>query len=37
MLFLNQLGVDAKTNIAFFNQPILKEYLASVQKKEKSI
>jgi hypothetical protein len=34
MLFLNQLGVDAKTNIAFFNQPILKEYLASVQKKK---
>lgn len=34
MLFLNQLGVDVKTNIAFFNQPILKEYLASVQKKK---
>lgn len=32
MLFLTQAGVDVKTTIAFFNQPVLKEYLKELQK-----
>ena len=31
MLYTTMAGVNAKTNIAFFNQPIMKEYISQVQ------
>jgi len=32
MLYTTMAGVNAKTNIAFFNQPIMREYISQVQK-----